>query len=228
MTPLNMPVQPRLVFLFDVDNTLLDNDAVIEELGDFIIARLGAENNGKYWQIFEEYRQEIGYADYLGTLQRFRRVAPHAPQLMAISSFLLHYPFENRVYPNALNVLHHVQQWGNAVILTDGDVVFQPLKIERSGIYDAVNGRVLIYVHKELEVEDIVARFPAAHYVFVDDKVRLLAAIKAILGDRVTTVFPRQGHYAFAADVVTYPTPDVTIERIGDLMQLSADIVAKL
>ena len=217
--------KPGLVFLFDVDNTLLDNDAIIAELRDFITQCLGEESNKRYWAIFEDIRQELGYADYLGTLQRYRRERPHDPQLIGISAFLLNYAFEKRVFPNALNVLAHVKQWGQPVILTDGDVVFQPLKIQRSGLYDAVNGHVLIYVHKELEVEDMQARYPAEHYVFVDDKVRLLTALKAQLGDRITTVFPRQGHYAFAADVETYPVPDFTIEHIGDLMTIADDIL---
>ena len=210
-----------IVWLFDVDNTLLDNDAIIAELRGYITQRLGDENNARYWRIFEEIRTELGYADYLGTLQRYRGERPHDAQLMAVSSFLLNYPFEQRLFPGALDVVQYVKQFGQPVILTDGDVVFQPLKIERSGIYDAVGGHVLIYVHKELEVEDMQSRYPAAHYVFVDDKVRLLTAIKSILGTRVTTVFPRQGHYAFAADVESYPEPDFTVEHVGDLLAVA-------
>ncbi|MDQ6611387.1 MAG: HAD family hydrolase, partial [Gemmatimonadota bacterium] len=145
---------PRIVFLFDVDNTLLDNDQIIKELRDFMTATLGADQNKKYWEVFEQYRMEMGYADYLGTLQRFRKEVPHEPQLMLISSFLLNYPFKDRLFIDAIKVLHHAREWGDAVILTDGDVVFQPLKIERSGIFSAVLGRVLIYVHKEQEVQD--------------------------------------------------------------------------
>lgn len=216
-----------IVFLFDVDNTLLDNDAIIEELRTFIAAKLGAENNARYWQIFEEIRNALGYADYLGTLQQFRRERPHDPRLMAISSFLLNYAFERRLFPGALDVVAATRAYGVPVILTDGDVVFQPLKIERSGLHRAFDGNVLIYVHKELETEDMEARFPARHYVFVDDKIRLLTAIKEILGERVTTVFPRQGHYAVASDVATYPAPDFTVERIADVVALLPEIVPR-
>jgi FMN phosphatase YigB (HAD superfamily) len=219
------PAERAIVFLFDVDNTLLDNDAIIAELREFIISRLGTESNLHYWKIFEQIRDTLGYADYLGTLQQFRLERPHDPQLIAISAFLLNYTFEKRLFPQALEVLEHVKQWGPAVILTDGDVVFQPLKIERSGLYEAVNGHVLIYVHKEKEVNDMESRYPANHYVFVDDKVRLLSSFKVQLGDRVTTVFPRQGHYAFAPDVETYPVPDFTIEHIGDLMRITDEIL---
>ena len=216
---------PRIAFLFDVDNTLLDNDSIIKELREYMTACLGVDQNKRYWEIFENYRAEMGYADYLGTLQRYRRERPHDPQLTAIALFLLNYPFKERLFDGALAVLHHVRKWGTAAILTDGDVVFQPLKIERSGIGKAVLGRVLIYVHKEQEMQDVVVRCPADHYEFVDDKIRLLSAIKEILGDRVTTVFPKQGHYAFADDVGTYPKPDYTIDRIDELLQLTDGIV---
>jgi phosphoglycolate phosphatase-like HAD superfamily hydrolase len=216
----------RFVFLFDVDNTLLDNDAIIEELRQFITQKLGVANSARYWEIFERIRTDLGYADYLGTLQQFRREMPHDPQIIAISTFLLSYQFESRLFPGALDVLHAVRTWGTPVILTDGDVVFQPLKIRRSGLYDAVDGNVMVFVHKEQEVGEVLARFPAEHYVFVDDKVRLLTAFKQQLGARVTTVFPRQGHYAFAADVATFPAPDFTAERIGDLTALLPAIVA--
>ncbi len=216
---------PRIVFLFDVDNTLLDNDAIINELGEFMTKTLGVAHNRRYWEIFEQCRNELGYADYLGTLQQYRRETPHDPQLTAISSFLLNYPFKTRLFEHAISVLHYVREFGSAVILTDGDVVFQPLKIQRSGILNAVLGKVLIYVHKEKEMQDAVLRYPADHYVFVDDKIRLLTAIKEILGDRVTTVFPRQGHYAFADDVAKYPAADFTINHISEMLTITRDIV---
>jgi FMN phosphatase YigB (HAD superfamily) len=206
------------VFLLDVDNTLLDNDRVAADLKRYLTREVGAERQERYWAIFEALRAELGYADYLGALQRYRVEYPRDPHLLAVSSFLVNYPFANRLYPESLDVLEHLAAWGPTVILSDGDVVFQPRKIERSGLFDAVEGRVLIYIHKERELDDVERRFPAERYVLVDDKIRLLTAAKRTWGRRVTTVFPRQGHYARAADVADYPPADVTIERIGELL----------
>jgi len=208
----------RTVFLVDVDNTLLDNDRIVAELRDTIVREVGAAKAERYWSMFESCRHELGYADYLGTLQRFRAEDPHEPKLTAISSFLLNYPFRERVYPGAIDAVRHLAEWGTTVILTDGDVVFQPLKIERAGLAEAFGGRELIYVHKEKELADVERRFPADHYVLVDDKIRILTEVKAVWGDRVTTVFPTQGHYAADPDVSTYPEPDFTIEHIADLL----------
>jgi FMN phosphatase YigB (HAD superfamily) len=214
-----MSVQAKIVFLFDVDNTLLDNDRVTTDLKHHLEKGVGREGAQCYWNIFERLREELGYADYLGALQRYRLENPHDPRLLPISCFLIDYPFANRLFPNSLDVIARVKQWGPTVILSDGDVVFQPLKVERSGLFDAVNGNVLIYVHKEQELEDVAERFPADHYVMVDDKLRILAAIKNIWGRRVTTVFVRQGHYALDPKILaTYPAADVSIERIGDLL----------
>jgi FMN phosphatase YigB (HAD superfamily) len=217
MTP---PAETRtpVVFLFDVDNTLLDNDHVETDLRRYLLREVGAERQQRYFALFEQLRSELGYADYLGALQRYRIENPRDPHLLAVSSFLVNYPFANRLFPGSLDALEHAAAFGQTVILTDGDVVFQPRKIERSGLFDAVEGRILVYIHKEQELEDVEQRFPAAHYVLVDDKVRILTAAKQIWGDRLTTVFPRQGHYAFDPKVATYPPPDVTIERIGDLV----------
>jgi FMN phosphatase YigB (HAD superfamily) len=212
-----MPHPHRVVFLLDVDNTLLDNDAVTADLKRFLTEEVGAARQERYWAIFEELRAQLGYADYLGALQRYRLEHPRDPNLLDVSSFLIDYPFAQRLYPGALEVIGHLAAWGPTVILTDGDVVFQPRKIRRAGIFDAVQGRVLIYIHKERELDDVEARYPADHYVFVDDKVRLLAAVKEIWGRRVTTVFPRQGHYAHSPNVSHYSVPDVTVEAIGDL-----------
>ena len=208
----------RPVFL-DVDNTLLDNDRVAADLKLYLTRAFGAERQERYWAIFEGLRAELGYADYLGALQRYRVENPRDPHVLAVSSFLVNYPFANRLYPESLDVLEHLAAWGPTVILSDGDVVFQPLKIERSGLFDAVAGRALIYIHKERELDDVERRYPAQHYVLVDDKLRILTAVKRIWGERLTTVFPRQGHYARAADVATCPPADVTIERIGDLLR---------
>ena len=214
-----MPARSPIVFLLDVDNTLLDNDRVAGDLKRYLTREVGAERQERYWAIFEALRTELGYADYLGALQRYRVEHPRDPHLLAVSSFLVNYPFANRLYPESLDVLEHVAAWGPTVILSDGDVVFQPRKIERSGLFDAVEGRVLIYIHKERELDDVEQRYPAEHYVLVDDKIRILTAVRKVWGERLTTVFPRQGHYARAADVATYPPADITIERIGELLR---------
>jgi len=180
-------------------------------------SEVGADCAERYFEILEQLREELGYADYLGALQRYRAAHTHEHRLSAISSFLLSYPFAHRVFPGALDVLEHLAAFGPTVILSDGDVVFQPRKIERSGLGAAVEGRILVYIHKEKELEDVEHCFPARHYVLVDDKVRILTAVKQIWGNRVTTVFPRQGHYAHAKQVETYPRPDITIEGIGEL-----------
>jgi FMN phosphatase YigB (HAD superfamily) len=208
-----------IVFLFDVDNTLLDNDRVTADLKRHLQREVGDERKERYWTLLEQLRKELGYVDYLGALQRYRHEYPRDPHLLTVSRFLVNYPFANRLFPNSLDVIEHCKQWGPAVILSDGDVVFQPRKIERSGLSDVVDGNVLIYIHKEHELEDVERRYPARQYVLVDDKPRILAAIKKIWGSRVTTVFPRQGHYALDPEAVAaHPAADVTIERIGDLL----------
>jgi FMN phosphatase YigB (HAD superfamily) len=212
------------VFLFDVDNTLVDNDRVAADLQRHLQNKVGPGCADRYWQIFEQLRTELGYADYLGALQRYRIERPRDPKLLAVSWFMINYPFANRLFPESLDAVDHALSLGHAVILSDGDVVFQPRKIDRSGLYDAFEGHVLIYVHKERELDDVEAKYPAQHYVMIDDKVRVLAALKQYWGQRVTTIFPRQGHYAHnAALVAQYPTPDITIERIGELQNYSLE-----
>ena len=209
-----------IVFLFDVDNTLIDNDRVTDDLKRYLTREVGAERQAHYWLFYEQLRAELGYADYLGALQRYRHHYPRDPRLLTVSRFLINYPFANRLFPQSLDVLDLCKQWGTVVILSDGDVVFQPHKIDRSGLFDAVDGNVLIYVHKEQELEDVTQRFPASHYILVDDKLRILTAVKNIWHSRVTTVFPRQGHYARDPSLTSgYPDADVTVERIGDLLQ---------
>src|SRR6188472_4282847 len=210
----------RVVFLFDVDNTLVDIDRVAADLQRHLASEVGAEGAQEYWQIFEQLRTELGYADYLGALQRYRAKHPRAPNLLCVSDFFINYPFAERLFPDSIKVIQHVQQWGPAVILSDGDVVFQPLKVSRSGLADAVAGRVLIYVHKEQELDNVEQRYPAEHYVLMDDKLRILAAVKKFWRARVTTVFVRQGHYANDPKILSnYPAADISIERIGDLLQ---------
>jgi FMN phosphatase YigB (HAD superfamily) len=207
-----------VVFLFDVDNTLLDNDRVSADLKHHLEKEVGHERQQRYWAFFEQLRAELGYADYLGALQRYRSEYPRDPHLLTVSHFLTEYPFANRLFPNSLDVLDHVKQFGRPVILSDGDVVFQPQKIRRSGLFEAVDGDVLIYVHKELELDDVAERYPADNYVLIDDKLRILTAIKSAWGSQVITVFPRQGHYATDPKALaSYPPADITISRIGEL-----------
>ena len=213
----------KVVFLFDVDNTLLDNDRVTADLKRHLEAEVGLERAQRYWAIFEQLRVELGYADYLGALQRYRGEYPRDPRLLTVSHFLVNYPFANRLYPNSLDVIESVKRWGPAVILSDGDVVFQPRKVECSGLFEAVEGNVLIYVHKEQELSDVEQRYPAEHYVLVDDKLRILAAVKKVWAARVTPVFPRQGHYALDPQILaSYPPADVSVERVGELMNYDA------
>jgi FMN phosphatase YigB (HAD superfamily) len=214
-------VPDTTVFLFDVDNTLLDNDAVAADLRTYLTEHFGAERQQRYWDEFEQLRKELGYADYLGALQRFRIAYPHDTHLLIVSDWLIDYPFHKRLYPRVLDLVERTRAHGRPVILSDGDVVFQPRKIRRSGLSDAFRDDVLVYILKEQELEDVERRYPAERYVLVDDKVRILAAVKEVWGDRVTTIFPRQGHYALDEELVSeYPAPDVTVERIGDLLDL--------
>ena len=206
------------VTLLDVDNTLLDNDRVVADLMRYMNRELGQERQQDYWNIFEALRAELGYADYLGALQRYRARHPRDSNVLTVSQFLVNYPFANRLFPESLDAVDLARTWGPAVILSDGDVVFQPRKIERSGLFEAVERNVLIYVHKEEELEDVERRYPAERYVIVDDKLWLLHAIKGHWGARVTTVWPRQGHYVTDARVSTLPAPDVTLGRIGELL----------
>lgn len=207
-----------VVFLLDVDNTLLDNDRFGADLGDTLEAAFGVAGRERYWAIYEELRQQFGFADYLGALQRFRAGLDNDPSLLQMSSYLLDYPFADRLYPHALETVAHLRTLGPTAILSDGDVVFQPRKIQRAGLWDALRGEVLVYVHKQQMLVAMQQRYPAAHYVMVDDKPHILAAMKQRLGRRLTTVFVRQGHYAAAsAGEAVEPVPDLTIACIGDL-----------
>jgi FMN phosphatase YigB (HAD superfamily) len=207
------------VFLLDCDNTLLDNDRVQADLGAHLEREFGAENRDRYWSILEALREELGYTDYLGALQRYRVQAMTEPRLLQMSSYLVDYPFAERLYPGVLEAIAHLDRSGPTVILSDGDVVFQPRKIQRSGLWQAVEGRVLVYIHKERMLDEVARRYPARHYVMVDDKLRVLAAMKVAWRGRLTTVFPRQGHYALdPQNLAAYPPADLAIERIGDLI----------
>jgi FMN phosphatase YigB (HAD superfamily) len=209
------------VFLIDVDNTLLDNDAVQADIRDHLAVAYGPACRDRYWAILEQRMRDLGYRDYLGALQRYREEHPTDIGLLAMSSFLVDYPFAQRLYPGALDVLQHLAGRGPTVVLSDGDVVFQPRKVERAGIAAAVDGRVLIYIHKEQALDDVSRRFPARHYVLVEDKLRILAAVKQAWGARVSTVFVRQGQYARDPQVLAaYPPADMAVDRIADLLQL--------
>jgi FMN phosphatase YigB (HAD superfamily) len=217
-----------IVFLFDVDNTLLDNDAVQDDLRAHLAENFGQAAEQRYWAIFEELRDELGYADYLGALERYRVEDLHEPRLLRMSSWLVDYPFADRVYPGAVEAVRHARQWGRPVVLSDGDAVFQPRKIERSGLWKAFNDDILIYIHKEEELKDVERLYPAQRYVLIDDKLRILAAVKALWGERVTTVFPRQGHYANDPKArAAYPAADIEVGRIGDLLSFDRAAFAK-
>jgi FMN phosphatase YigB (HAD superfamily) len=216
------------VFLFDVDNTLLDNDRIQTDLGQHLAAHYGAEVRDRFWVIFEQLRAECGYADYLGALERYRLEAMHHPTVLRIANWLVDYPFHERLYPNAIEVVKAAKRAGVAVILSDGDAVFQPRKVEKSGLWAVFGDNVLIYVHKELELDDVETHFPARRYVLIDDKLRILDAVKRCWGDRVITVFPRQGHYAAdAKTLLDFPPADITIDHIGDLLDLDLAALAK-
>ena len=208
-----------IVFLFDVDNTLIDNDRVQADLSEHLEQSYGAATRDRYWEIFEQLRSELGYADYLGALERYRMEDLHRPELLRMSNWLVDYPFADRLYPRALDAVRHVQQWGTVVILSDGDAVFQPRKVERSGLWHLFENRVLIYIHKEQELDDVGRLYPADHYVLIDDKLRILSAVKKFWGESVTTVFPKQGHYALDSKaLVEYPPADIELANIGDLL----------
>ena len=210
---------PNVVFLFDVDHSLIDNDRVQAHLKEHLQQTYGVAARDRYWEILEDLRNELGYVDYLGALERYRVEELHRPDVLRMSSWLVDYPFADRLYPGALDAVKHVQQWGTPVILSDGDAVFQPRKVERSGLWHAFDNRILIYIHKEQELDDVERLYPAGHYVLIDDKLRILSAVKEIWGDRVTTVFPKQGHYAFDSKALAeYPPADIELAKIGDLI----------
>ena len=214
-----MTDKANIVFLFDVDNTLLDNDCVRAHLREHLAKHYGIAARDRYWEILNELVDELGYTDYLGALERYRVEALHRPEILQMSSWLVDYPFAHRLFPDAFEVLRHAQQWGQTVILSDGDAVFQPRKVERSGLWRAVDGRVLIYIHKERELAYVERLYPADHYVLIDDKLRILAAVKSIWGSRVTTVFPKQGQYAHDPEILkSYPPADIELAKIGDLL----------
>jgi FMN phosphatase YigB (HAD superfamily) len=213
----------RIVVLIDCDNTLLDNDAVEQDVSDHLAAEFGTEGQARYWKIFDQLTDKLGYADYLGALQHFRLGEARNTRLLLTASYLLYYPFAEKLYSGALAAIRHLRAWGPTVILSDGDVVYQPRKMQRSGLWQAVEGRVLVYIHKERMLDAVAEQYPARHYVMIDDKLRILSSVKKQWGDRVTTIFARQGHYALDPDIAAYPPADMTIEGIGDLVGLDVE-----
>ncbi len=223
-----MAERHEIVFLFDVDNTLLDNDAVQDDLSAHLAENYGAAARDRYWEILKSLVDELGYVDYLGALERYRVEALHRPEVLRMSSWLVDYPFAERLFPGALEAVHHLQQWGPTVILSDGDAVFQPRKVERTGLWRAVDGRVLIYIHKERELAYVEQLYPAKHYVLIDDKLRILDAVKKTWRERVTTVFAKQGHYAFDAETLRrYPPADRELAAIAELCGWDLDAILK-
>ncbi len=211
---------PSVVFLVDVDNTLLDNDRFREDVREHFAQELGEATRDLYWEIQEQLFVDLGYRDYLGALQQAWLESGRDMRVAALSSYLLDYPFAERLYPGALDVLGRLREWGTTVALTDGESVFQPRKLDLAGITAAVAGEVLVYVHKEEELDDVERRYPAERYVVVDDKLRILTAVKEAWGERVTTVFPRQGQFANDAAIVDeLPPADVTVDHIRELLE---------
>ncbi|MBS0192781.1 MAG: HAD family hydrolase [Proteobacteria bacterium] len=213
-----------LVVLLDVDNTLFDNDRFKDDLAARLLRDLGNDGSALYWQCYEDVRMQLGYVDYLATLQRLRGPLEETPALLHMASFVLDYPFADHLYPDALDAIAHLSSFATTAILSDGDIVFQPRKIQHAGLWDAVQGRVAITVHKERALDAVRARFPANHYAMVDDKPQLLAAMKRSMGDALTTVFVKQGHYAAqAAGAALEPPPDIVVEAIADLRKLGVE-----
>ena len=211
-----------IIFLVDVDDTLLNGDCIQTDFKQHMEREFGIQCRDRYWVIQEELFNELGYRDYLEALQRFRLEYPYEPHLVTAANFFVDYPFANRLYPGALNVLEHFRKWSKTVILTDGDMVLQPRKIQQSGIFEMVEGNVLVYVHKEEALEDIKRRYPAEHYVLVDDKLRILTAFKKAWANHVTTVFPKQGEFALDPQVLSsYPAADIAVDQISDLLSYS-------
>ncbi len=208
------------VFLLDCDNTLLDNDALKADLDVRLRAFLGESLVERFWVVYEGVRGLRGTVDFPLTFERFREDLPDGATLERVRSIIMDYPFAEHVYPATLSTLRYLRRIGLPAIVSDGDSVYQPRKIERSKLADAVEGRVLVYVHKEEHLDEILARWPSDLYVMVDDKARILSATKERFPDRFVTVHVRQGHYGTDPERFAVP-PDVSIEHIGDLRDIS-------
>jgi FMN phosphatase YigB (HAD superfamily) len=222
------PTNP-LVVLLDVDNTLLDNDRFAVDLSAYLLKQFGADGRDRYWRLFAQRRDDLGYADYLGAVQAFRGGYDDDRDRLGLSAFVLDYPFAERLYPRALEVLAHLRACAPTVIFTEGDLVFQPRKLRSAGIWDAAGGQAIVCLHKTFALTLLHRRYPAAHYFMIDDKPALLAAMKRLLGTALTTVLVHQGQYARESSAgfqerrvpplpSTRPRPDLEIERIADLL----------
>ena len=223
----DVAVSAPVTFLVDVDNTLLDNDGIRADFEAHLLSAYGEAAREAYWTIQERRFAELGFRDYLGAVEEWWTDARRDPALLAFSEFILEYPYAERLYPDALDVVAWLRRAGPVVALTDGDAVFQARKVSRSGVAAAVDA-VLIYLHKEDELDDVERRHPARHYVLVDDKLRILAAVKEHWRERVTTVLPLQGQFANDADVVaSYPAADVTIAAIAELLDVEPEALVR-
>jgi hypothetical protein len=212
-----------LVFLLDVDNTLLDNDRAKEDMAARVEDLVGAERAARWWELYEQVRQETDVVDYPRTLTRYRAVFPDEPRFPHLADFILGLPYAGYVYPGALETLTYLRTLGTTVIVSDGDAVYQAAKIARAGLAAAVDDHVLIFLHKEGRIEDVRQRYPAEHYLLIDDKLRILARLKGILGDLVTTLHVAQGHYA-SSERGIYPAADLEVPSIAAVRQLGREV----
>ena len=223
--PAESPATADVVYLLDIDNTLLDGDRMVADLRLHLESEFSIASAQRFWSALETLRAEFGFVDFLGALQRYRsqieRSGMDAQRLLSTSAFLIDYPYAERLYPRSLEAIRHLNRSGLTVILSDGDVALQPRKVQRSGLWDAVDGRVLIHVHKERMLDSVKRRYPARHYVMVDDELRILAAMKANWQQQLTTVFLRQGsHAADPTNVNTHTPADITIGSLDELIDI--------
>ena len=209
-----------VAFLLDVDNTLINNDKVKTDLEERVVRYAGPDTAPVFWQVYEQVRRELDYVDLPLTLNRFRAESPEVERFAELSAAVLFYPFEECLYPRTLEVIEHLREIGTVAIVSDGDPVFQPAKIARAGLAAAVDDRVLIYVHKEQQLDDVRRRIPAGRYVIVDDKPNILVAVKRELGDRAVAIHVRQGRYARETGEWH---ADIEIDSIADLMEFQLD-----
>ncbi len=216
---------PTLVFLIDVDNTLIDNDAVKKDLDEHITVELGPALAARFWEIYEQARKERETVDIPLALSRLRTQTSLADMdeqtYLHVHSIFDNYPFFERLYPGTLETLHYLRTLGLTVIVSDGDRFFQAEKIFASNLAEAVEGRVLIYIHKQQHLDEIVRQYPADHYVMIDDKPEILADTKELWGKRVTTAFVQQGKYAAEQKPPNF-APDISVLHIADLRNYSA------
>ncbi len=220
----------RLTIFVDVDNTLIDNDAAKEEMDRRLVSVVGPEEAKRFWAVYEEVRREFGVVDIPRALARFEATSEldeeNLGRRVALAEVFMDFPFREYLFPDALATLGHLRLLGRLALLSDGDEVFQPVKIARSGLADAVDGYVLVYPHKEAHHGELEAIFPADHYILVDDKLEVIGRFREQFTSPLTTVFVRQGKYATAAGPPPWPGADIVVERIGDLRGYSQEAFA--